>query len=54
MHMLSSWKKEDYHPSRALKAFQIFLLVLIIIGITLIITRDSWVPKLVDYILLQG
>jgi len=46
-----NWRKEDYRPSPALKAFQIFLLILIVIGITLIITRDSWVPKLVEYIL---
>lgn len=51
--MSFNWKREDYHPSSALKAFQIFLLILIVIGITLIVTRDAWVPKLVDYILLQ-
>lgn len=54
MHMSSNGKKEDYRPSPELKAFQIFLLVLIIIGVALLITRDTWVPKLVDYILLQG
>ena len=49
--MLCNWKKEDYHPSPALKAFQVFLLILIVVGIALLVTRDSWVPKLVEYIL---
>lgn len=48
--MCFNWKKGEYHPSPALKAFQIFLLVLIVIGLGLLITQKSWVPKLVDYI----
>ncbi len=34
-----------------MKFIRIFLLILIIIGIILIITQKSWVPKLVDRIL---
>ncbi|MES2214366.1 MAG: hypothetical protein V4465_03215 [Patescibacteria group bacterium] len=48
--MFLHWNK-NYHPSPALRAFQIFLLVLIIIGIALLFTQDSWVPRLVEYIL---
>ena len=36
-----------------MKALQIFLLVLIIIGLGLIFTRDKWVPKLIQVILSQ-
>lgn len=34
-----------------MKAFRIFLLILIIIGLALIFTQKIWVPKLVDQIL---
>ncbi len=34
-----------------MKAFRIFLLILIILGLVLIFTRKSWVPKLVNQIL---
>jgi len=34
-----------------MRAIRIFLLVLIIIGIGLLITQKTWVPKIVDYIL---
>ncbi len=34
-----------------MKAFRIFLLILIIIGLTLIFTRKYWVPQFVDHIL---
>lgn len=44
------WKKE-YHPSRRLRAFQFFLLVLIVIGSGLLVTRDSWVPSFVAYLM---
>jgi heat shock protein HslJ len=46
--MFSSWKREDYHPSPALRAFQVFLLILIILGLALIATQKLWVPKLVE------
>jgi hypothetical protein len=46
-----NWKKEDYHPSLALKAFQIFLLFLIVVGIALLFTQDLWVPKVVMWLL---
>ena len=39
------------HPNSLLFAFQIFLLVLIIIGILLIATRNAWVPNVVEYLL---
>jgi len=44
-----NWK--DYQPSPLLKAIQIFLLILIIIGIGLLATQKMWVPKVVEYIL---
>ncbi len=44
-------KCKDYHQGHALFAFQIFLLVLIIIGILLIATRNAWIPSVVGYIL---
>ncbi len=34
-----------------MKAFRIFLLILIILGLVLIFTRKSWVPRLVEQIL---
>jgi hypothetical protein len=49
--MFSHWNKEEYHPSPALKAFQVFLLILIVIGIGLLITQKMWVPKVVNYFL---
>lgn len=49
-----SWKRQNYHPSPLLRAFQIFLLILIIIGIILLCTQNFWVPKLVNYILAQN
>ncbi len=45
------WKRGEYHPSPLLRAVQIFLLVLIIIGVILLATQAMWVPKVVDYIL---
>jgi len=44
-------KKSDYRQTPLLLGIQIFLLVLIIIGIILFCTQDLWVPKLVNYIL---
>lgn len=38
-------------PSRKLIAFQIFLLVLIVIGIGLLYTQEQWVPTVVDFLL---
>jgi len=42
---------KDYHPSPLLRGFQIFLLILIIVGLALIVTQNFWVPKLVGAIL---
>jgi hypothetical protein len=44
-------KSKEYNPSTRLFAFQIFLLVLIVIGILLIATRNAWVPSVVGYLL---
>ncbi|MCX6736431.1 MAG: hypothetical protein NTZ13_05105 [Candidatus Parcubacteria bacterium] len=52
MSFCKNWKRENYHPGQLLVGFQIFLLVLIIVGITLIFTQNLWVPKLVEFILL--
>ena len=49
--MTFNWKRKDYHPSPLMLGIQIFLLILIIIGIILLCNQDAWVPKLVEYIL---
>ncbi len=49
--MSINFNRSDYHPSPLLKAVQIFLLILIIIGIGLLMTQKLWVPKVVDYML---
>lgn len=40
-----------YHSTPLMRAVQIFLLVLIIIGVALLCTQKLWVPKLVAYIM---
>ncbi len=45
------WKNMEDNASPMIRKIRIILLVAIIIGIGLIATRDSWVPKLVDAIL---
>lgn len=49
--MKTNFKWRDYHPSPLLKAVQIFLLVLIILGIGLIFTQKLWVSYVVDYLI---
>ena len=49
-----NWKYKIYKPSPLLRAFQFFLLILIIIGVALIVTQDLWISKLVDYLLKAG
>ena len=51
--MSFDWKR-NYHPSPLLRTIQIFLLILIVIGIILLCTQNLWVPKLVNYILLHS
>jgi hypothetical protein len=46
-----NFKRGEYHPSPLLRAVQIVLLVLIVLGIGLLLSRDTWVPKVVQYIL---
>ena len=46
-----NFTRGDYNPSPFMRAVQIFLLVLILIGIGLLVTQKLWVPKLVEYIL---
>jgi hypothetical protein len=43
----------ENNSSLFIRVVRIFLLILIIIGIGLIFTRNAWVPKVVDYILLN-
>lgn len=45
------FNRKKYHPSKFIRIIQIFLLILIIIGIGLLLTQNIWVPKLVDFIL---
>lgn len=50
--MCKNWRqKMENNSSSFIRVIRIILLVLIIAGIGLIFTRDSWVPTLVDYIL---
>lgn len=51
--MKTDFKWSDYHPSPLLRAVQIFLLLMIILGIGLLFTQKLWVSKVVDYII-QG
>ena len=44
-------KCREYHASPLLKAIQIFLLILIVIGIGLFFTQSRWLPNLTNYIL---
>ncbi|MDB5266589.1 MAG: hypothetical protein JWN89_404 [Parcubacteria group bacterium] len=46
-------RPENYHPSPLLRSFQLFLLVLIIIGLFLLATERYWIGPLVSYILNQ-
>ena len=49
--MTINFNREHYHPTPLLKAVQVFLLILIILGIGLIITQKMWVPSVVTYML---
>lgn len=49
--MSNNFNSQDYHPSPILRAVQVTLLILIIIGIGLLCTQKLWVPKVVDYLL---
>jgi heat shock protein HslJ len=42
--------RSEYHPTPLLRAIQLVLLVLIVVGVYLLVTRDSWVPQLVESI----
>lgn len=46
-----NWKKHHYHQSRGMQALNIFLLILILIGIGLLFTKSKWVPSVVNYII---
>ncbi len=43
--------KTDYHPSPLLRGIQIFLLILIVIGVGLLATQKFWLREVVEYIL---
>lgn len=45
------WKNIEDNASPAIRIMRIALLVLIVVGIGLIVKRDSWVPLLVDTII---
>jgi hypothetical protein len=42
---------KDYHPTPLLRAVQISLLVLIVIGVVMLLSQDYWVPSLVSFIM---
>lgn len=45
------YKKWEDNASPFIRGLRIVLLVLIVLGVSLIVTRDRWVPKVVNYIL---
>lgn len=49
--MCFNYKKWEDNSSTTIRIVRIVLLILIIIGVILLMTQDSWVPKLVEYIL---
>jgi hypothetical protein len=49
--MTFDWKSMEDNASLLVRVSRIVLLVLIIVGIGLIITRDEWVPRLVNSII---
>lgn len=49
--MCINWKKYEDNSSPTIRMVRIVLLILIIVGVGLLLTKDMWVPKLVDYIL---
>lgn len=51
MRNLFYWKQIENNNSPFIRTVRIVLLILIIVGIVLIFTRDTWVPTLVNYIL---
>lgn len=51
--MCFNCKEKKYHSGPVIRAVRIFLLILIVIGLGLLATQNFWVPKLVDFILLQ-
>ena len=51
MDMNTDFKPEGYHPTPLLRAIQIILLILIVIGVGLLATQKHWLPGLVAYIL---
>jgi hypothetical protein len=49
--MKTRWtQKLENNSSKIIKWVRIILLIIIIIGTTIILTRDIWIPKLVNYI----
>lgn len=43
--------EQKYYSSPLMRSIQIFLLILIVIGIGLLLIKNIWVPRLVEYIL---
>lgn len=51
LHMCFNWRKYEDNSSQTIRLVRIMLLVLIIVGVGLLLTQDSWVPKVVDFLL---
>lgn len=47
-------ENETNKPSPSLRNIQIFLLVLIVLGIGLLFTQKMWVPDFVQFLIRQG
>lgn len=45
------WEDNSSPTIRVVRIVRIVLLVMIFVGVALLVTQDSWVPQLVNYIL---
>ena len=50
-NMTFLWKNIEDNTSPTIRAVRIILLVMIIVGLALIFTRDWWLPSVVNYLL---
>ena len=51
MNWKLDWKKYHSKQSKGMKVLNIFLLFLILIGISLLFTQSKWVPQVTQYII---
>ncbi len=49
--MTLPWKNIEDNSSPTIRVIRIVLLIMIIIGLTLIFSRDWWLPSVINYLL---